>query len=359
MIRNAKDHENTIPEKRGKWNKTFLSAALFALFVCLYGIFRLHSLETTTAEDECHFVMACVGFFYVFVMTWHGIMKKSWSLEQVFLCTYPVGALVLASYLPADHSALRRFIGFVIAGFFLYEAIHQAGEKKELFFVTACFTTTMDFVTSGKLGGVLFAGSVLFLGLFSSKDAPRERGKLRPLFQKILLLGSFVCAVLFLYRALRGVHFLENPLVMLGHAWYQQFDRGVLSITGTWLSDGTVVLPQYISFVMLVLALFASFRKRQLVEIPAKEMDVGQIVFFCTCGALFFLVGFVESFGRAAETGVAATLDGRLFFPGFIAFLVPLGEQIGLRDIDGAWHKGICVAAVWMQVLVLTALAVR
>ena len=391
------------------WTLFFLLAAAAVVFC--YGFMKIvctgtgvgvstgdAAASTQTAINLLlvKYAISAIGCIYLICVTeivlYHeksyeiGCKKKCGiNLERLFLFTYPIGALMLSLYMPASHAPYRRIIGFVLAYFVFYEMIKWAGEKKEFFFVLAWLTSVMDLVTSGKLEGMLLMLTLGFLLLIwngndLSKNQPNKRKK-KLQIAVTLLIGLATAA--YLFRSVKESHFIENIFMMVGHTIYQQFDAGLLSIAGTYLADGEVAISQYLSIVLLLLLFFAAIPRKEEqrksetetktesaagelktkktvneIEIEKDTVNHRENVILVVLGLLFVIACFLESFGNMTEAGIAAGIHGTLLIPAVVAFVLAWTKKMPFCVEKDAWYKGICMATIWCQVLVVTALAV-
>ena len=141
------------------------------------------------------------------------------------------------------------------------------------------------------------------------------------------------------------------------NTFFYQGDMYLLGIGGVYLSWQNIILPQYIVIVLLLLTLFSCVAEAG--EKPA--LNRGERVLFivlsilgvlCAMGGM--LIGWTDR-GADQISGV----QGRYFLPFLLPFLLGSRTSRVRLDPNGSYRKNLLMAAVFTQVLVITALFVR
>ncbi len=350
------------------------------------------------------------------VFVWFALFEKKWKTEYVWcVCMavlLPVFMVLIPAYGgtnasmqldPSYFSPVR--IGFT-AGlfFFMLYAIKRLPFGKEMYFVLTLLPVTLQAMTTVSIESIATVLAFLFLALvlrvlYGEKDRWRfidyglcvaAAGFLAvsrsiALFPVcLLLLPVFftfrksgdaekkmvawtalsmvpVCLILSIIAAPAGLGTLiKDPgeyIRIFADMIYEQGDDLLFSMGGVVLGEGNIVIPQYLILVMLILLLLTVFRVEG--EVPA--LKVKERVAFGLIGAAGILCVFGVIIARGVASGeewMIGTL-GRGFLPYVPILMLTLRSNRILLARPGRFRNYVTMAAVFMEVICVTALYVR
>lgn len=153
---------------------------------------------------------------------------------------------------------------------------------------------------------------------------------------------------------------LHDPLgilYLLGSTIYHKMDFYILSLSGAYLGWLNIVLPQYLTIIMLFIVLIASLPKEsEHLLIPISR----RTVLFLTAlfGAAFAVGGMLIGWTDIGSDFIDG-VQGRYFLPFLPLLIFALQPRCISVANDGSVQKRAVMAAVFMQIWIITALFVR
>ncbi len=153
---------------------------------------------------------------------------------------------------------------------------------------------------------------------------------------------------------------LANPkhiFYMIINTIHTNMDFYLLSMGGTYLGWMNIILPQHISVIMIVLVLLSAVPT----EVEAKFLSgkarlymflVGLAGIGCSVGGM--LIGWTT-----LDSEVINGVQGRYFLPFVVLLALAIRPGKILVEEGGTYRKKVCMAIVWVQLLVVSALFIR
>ncbi|MBQ4293419.1 MAG: DUF2142 domain-containing protein [Lachnospiraceae bacterium] len=318
--------------KAGLFIKKYGKLMLLLLFFVLPLIYGFLSLSSEELKKP--FALFAVLLLILLLVCRRGLLEKKWRTEVLWaLCVLILVPMLL--YLtregrPEGLFTMKR-IGLFLISFlaFLY-GIWRLPFGKEILFVFSLLPSVLESFGSGRAKDLRLSLAVLVFAVVL-RLIYAEKDRWRPLD---LIAGAISLGLLIFLLIRAGSPFIGVPLspVQGGKEFfdnvYLRGDLWLFTMGGVFLADGMVALPQYMVVILLVLLLLSIFRIEG--EVPACK--------------------------PRARIAMAAVGILTLFVP---ALLFALRSNRLLLARPGRFRHRVMLAAVFMQVFVITALFVR
>lgn len=320
------------------------------------------------------------SFFVVLLLLFYAIRRIPFGKELLFTITMLPTMLQESATINAD--GIDIALAFALTAAVLSRLY---GEKdKERFLDYGILIVTALLLSRCKFGALLPFGLLPLIFFFrflkKRKDGLSSLPKKERIEETVLGIGALILPVIcllagflplfgFTVNAYGGTiwseHYQLSELIrdpagtafLLGSTVYEKLDFYLFSLGGTSLGWMNILLPQFLILLGLFFVILSSLpEKKELGRMQTKEKLWYFLIAFLT--AAFAVGGMLIGWTNKGASSIEG-VQGRYFLPVLPLFLLALrNKKVWIAD-GSAVRKKAVYAAVFLQVLVVTALFVR
>lgn len=320
------------------------------------------------------------SFFVVLLLLFYAIRRIPFGKELLFTITMLPTMLQESATINAD--GIDIALAFALTAAVLSRLY---GEKdKERFLDYGILIVTALLLSRCKFGALLPFGLLPLIFFFrflkKRKDGLSSLPKKERIEETVLGIGALILPVIcllagflplfgFTVNAYGGTiwseHYQLSELIrdpagtafLLGSTVYEKLDFYLFSLGGTSLGWMNILLPQFLILLGLFFVILSSLpEKTELGRMQTKEKLWYFFIAFLT--AAFAVGGMLIGWTNKGASSIEG-VQGRYFLPALPLFLLALrNKKVWIAD-GSAVRKKAVYAAVFLQVLVVTALFVR
>jgi len=320
------------------------------------------------------------SFFVVLLLLFYAIRRIPFGKELLFTITMLPTMLQESATINAD--GIDIALAFALTAAVLSRLY---GEKdKERFLDYGILIVTALLLSRCKFGALLPFGLLPLIFFFrflkKRKDGLSSLPKKERIEETVLGIGALILPVIcllagflplfgFTVNAYGGTiwseHYQLSELIrdpagtafLLGSTVYEKLDFYLFSLGGTSLGWMNILLPQFLILLGLFFVILSSLpEKKELGRMQTKEKLWYFLIAFLT--AAFAVGGMLIGWTNKGASSIEG-VQGRYFLPALPLFLLALrNKKVWIAD-GSAVRKKAVYAAVFLQVLVVTALFVR
>lgn len=313
------------------------------------------------------------AFVPVFLLLLYTIHAMPFGKEMIFAITMLPTMLQESTTINAD--GIDIALSFALTAAVLRRC--YGNKDRTRFLDYAVMLTTALILSRCKYGALVPLCLLPFLLFWKERAALKDRSdKERTIVAVAALLLPVICVVIGFFplihttvraygETLWATHYtfsdiLHDPLgvlFLLGSTIYYKMDFYLLSLAGTYLGWLNIILPQYLTLAMLATVLIAALPRAQ----EGQLFSAGARVLFL--GIALLGAGFAVGGMLIGWTDVGADfidgVQGRYFLPVLPVLLFSLRPKAFTTKEDGSVQRSAVLAAVFLQILIVTALFVR